>query len=70
MSNVSVQLELNHMFVASMPVSLHRVEELTGKSITFYNANVCSNDELLSIFKKVINRFELIKSLFSIRSIP
>lgn len=31
--------------------SLHRVEEITGKSVTFYNVDICSHDELSAVFK-------------------
>ncbi len=36
-----------------MPESLVRVQKLTGKSITFYEADLCSKESLRAVMSKV-----------------
>ncbi len=39
-----------------MPESLVRVQRLTGKSLVFYEADLCDKDSLRSVFAKVGNK--------------
>lgn len=38
---------------SKMPESLRRVEELTNRSLTFYNVDLQNRDSLRAIFRKV-----------------
>ncbi len=37
-----------------MPESLRRVQKLTGKSVVFYEADLCSKESLRAVMSKVI----------------
>lgn len=39
----------------ALPESLKRVEDITGKSVTFYNVDIRDKNALNVVFKKVIN---------------
>lgn len=41
---------------AALPESLVRVQELTGKKITFYDVDIRSREALTDVFRKVINQ--------------
>ena len=41
-------------FSNSKPVVLDRIKEITGKSVTFYEGDVCNKDILRKIFCKII----------------
>ena len=46
---------------SSYPESLVRVQKLTGKNVTFYEADLCDKDSLRQVFSKV-KTFKLMTS--------
>ena len=48
-----IYYSLYYLGPSLMPESLVRVQRLTGKSVIFYEADLCDKDSLRSVFAKV-----------------
>ena len=55
-----------------MPESLSRAQELTGKTLQFYEADLCDKDSLRAVMKKVEEHLEVkaITNRININSLP